>query len=364
MNKSSIEKLESIKIQVDESILVALKQMDSIDKKLLLVFEGSIFINILSIGDIQRSIINNLPLTTTIKHVLRKKPRIARETDSLSLVKSIMKEYRIECMPVVNSKKELVNVYFWEDIFGQEEKRQKHHFQIPVVIMAGGMGSRLKPLTNVIPKPLIPLGDNTIIEEIMNRFLNVGCDKFFLSVNYKAETIKHYFEQLNHKNYCIDYFQEDKPLGTAGSLYLIKDKIKSTFFVSNCDIIIDEDYSEILKYHREQENELTIVSALKHYPIAYGTIKTQDGGVLSELIEKPELTFQINSGMYILEPHLLEEIPENNFFHITALIENIQNRKGKVGVFPVSEGSWTDIGERDEYFRYISSLKSNQINTK
>jgi NDP-sugar pyrophosphorylase family protein len=172
-----------------------------------------------------------------------------------------------------------------------------------------------------------------------------------LSVNYKAETIKHYFNQLKKNEYKVAYFQEEKPLGTAGSLFLIKDKIKSTFFVSNCDIIINADYIEILKYHRENKNELTIVSALKHYPIPYGTIETKEDGVLIELKEKPELTFQINSGMYILEPHLLNEIPENDFFHITQLIENIQRRNGKVGVFPVSEGSWKDIGDWSEYLK-------------
>ncbi len=226
--------------------------------------------------------------------------------------------------------------------------------------MAGGKGTRLKPLTNVIPpKPLIPIGNKTIIEEIMDRFVDVGCNDFHISVNYKAETIKHYFKQLNHKDYIIDYFQEKTPpLGTAGSLFLVKNKIRTTFFVSNCDIIIDEDYSEILKYHRDNKNELTVVSALKHYPpIAYGTIETTEGGVLTKLVEKPELTFQINSGMYILEPpHLLNEIPENKFFHITQLIENIQKRNGKVGVFPISEGSWTDIGDWNEYVKITKVL--------
>jgi NDP-sugar pyrophosphorylase family protein len=222
--------------------------------------------------------------------------------------------------------------------------------------MAGGKGTRLKPLTNVIPKPLIPIGDKTIVEKIMDRFMSVGCRDFYFSVNYKAETIRHYFDTIEHKDYEITYFKEDKPLGTAGSLYLIRDKIETTFFVSNCDIIIDEDYSEILKYHRENKNELTIVAALKHYSIPYGTIKTGDNGLLIELIEKPELTFQINSGMYIMEPHLLSEIPENVFFHITHLIENIKKRNGKIGVFPVSEGSWKDIGERDMYLSFLKRI--------
>lgn len=323
--------------------------MDAANKKLLLVFDEEKFINILSIGDIQRAIIKNCPLETPINNILRNNTRIALETDSFDSIKQTMEEFRIECMPVIDIHNKLVDVYFWEDVFGKDKGINTNKLNLPVVIMAGGRGSRLKPLTNILPKPLIPLGKKTIIEEIMDRFVEVGCDTFHLSVNYKAETIKHYFEQLNNTEYHLNYFQEEKPLGTAGSLHLIRDKIKTSFFVSNCDIIIDEDYSEILNYHRHNNNELTIVSALKHFPIPYGIIETISGGVLDKLKEKPELTFQINSGFYIMEPNLLIEIPQNEFFHITHLIENIQKRKGKIGVFPVSEGSWKDIGAWDEY---------------
>lgn len=346
--------VDEISINSKSSIIQALKQMDDIDKKLLLVFEGDKFLNVLSIGDIQRSILKNVSLDSPVSAILRKNPRIANEEDSIESIKESMKKYRMECLPVVNKNNELIDIYFWEDIFGLKEKRKQVNLQLPVVIMAGGKGTRLKPLTNIIPKPLIPLGEKTIIEEIMDRFVNVGCSDFYLSVNYKAETLKHYFNELNNEEYKLSYFQEDKPLGTAGSLFLIKEKIKTTFFVSNCDIIINEDYNEILKYHIENKNELTIVSALKHYPIPYGTIETEEGGQLKVLKEKPELTYQINTGFYILEPHLLNDVPENKFFHITSLIENIRQREGRVGVFPVSEGSWKDIGEWNQYLQLIN----------
>lgn len=346
-------KIKDISIPIQNSILVALKQMDSIDRKLLLVFDKDKFVNVLSLGDIQRAILKNLSLDTSIKKILRIKTRISKSSDSIDSITQQMEKYRIECMPVVDNKGDLVEVYFWEDIFSDKDKPQKRKFNLPVVIMAGGKGERLKPLTNVMPKPLMPIGEKTIVEEIINRFVNAGCDSFSISINYKAKMIKHYFEELDHKNYNINFLEEEKSLGTAGSLFLIKNKINSTFFVSNCDIIINEDYSEILNYHQSNNNELTIVSALKHFSIPYGTIKTQKEGILTELIEKPELTFQINSGMYILEPHLLEEIPNNKFFHITHLIENIKKRNGIVGVFPVTEKSWIDIGELNNYLKII-----------
>ncbi|WP_460545713.1 sugar phosphate nucleotidyltransferase, partial [Echinicola sediminis] len=149
----------------------------------------------------------------------------------------------------------------------------------------------------------------------------------------------------------LNFFKEDKPLGTAGSLHLLKGKLKETFFVSNCDILIDEDYSQILKYHKENRNEITLVPALKHISIPYGTIETGENGVLENMAEKPNWTIKINAGLYVLEPSLIDEIPENEFFHITHLIEKVKKRNGRVGVFPVSEKSWKDIGEWDEYLR-------------
>ena len=220
--------------------------------------------------------------------------------------------------------------------------------------MAGGEGTRLRPLTNVIPKPLIPIGEKTMLEHIFDRFYKYGCKTFHISVNYKAALIEFYLKQQNLP-YILSFFREEKPLGTAGSLALLKGKIKETFFVSNCDILIEQDYSEILDFHRNQKNEITLVAALKHYPIPYGTLETAEGGKLLSLHEKPELTFKINSGMYILEPHLIDEIPDNKFFHITQLIEKVLERGGNVGVFPVSEKSWKDVGEAHLLKQYFNA---------
>lgn len=227
--------------------------------------------------------------------------------------------------------------------------------------MAGGQGTRMKPLTNIIPKPLIPIGEKTIIENIMDSFLEYGCSEFHLSVNYKSEVIRHYFEALANEAYHISYFEEDKPLGTAGSLQLLKDKIHSTFFVSNCDILINQDYGELLDFHRENKNEITVVAAMKHYPIPYGTIETKEDGLLAALIEKPEYTFKINAGFYILEPHLLDEIPRSKFYHITHLIEKLNSENRRVGVFPISQKSWQDIGEWSEYLDFLKYQKLIQL---
>lgn len=347
--------VSSLLISHKKTIISAMKHMDLIKRKLLIVLEENKYLGLVSIGDIQRAIIKNHKLTEPVSSIMRKDYIVAKPNQNIDDIKKLMIKLRAEFMPVVDSKNNLIDVYFWEDLFGETKKEPFFRFNLPVVIMAGGLGARLRPLTNVLPKPLIPIKDKTFIEEIFERFSNQGCDTFYISVNYKAELIEYYLQQQNLP-YKLNYFQEDQPLGTAGSLSLLKGKINETFFVSNCDILIDQDYSEVLNYHLENKNEITIVAALKHYPIAYGTIETGDNGKLLKLIEKPEVTFKINSGMYILEPHLLNEIPSNKFFHITELIENINARGGKAGVFPVSEKSWKDVGNWNEYNQIVSKL--------
>ena len=348
------QKYPDLIVNAEDNIISVLKKMDTSRRKLLIVMAEKQFKSLISIGDIQRAIIKNIDLAVPISQILRQKITVASTEDDLSLVKSRMKARRNEFMPVVSPSGELINIIFWEDLF--EEKHAPKaavNLNLPVIIMAGGQGTRLKPLTNVLPKPLIPIRNKTIIEDIMDRFVDCGCNDFFLSINYKAEIIRYYFDSLQNPEYRIDYFQEDKPLGTAGSLHLLKDKIHSTFFVTNCDIIIEQDYSEILNYHYENQNEITVVGAIKNYSIPYGTLTTREDGLLQTIQEKPEIIFKINTGFYILEPHLIKEIPNNRIYHITYLIEKLQQENRRVGVFPVSEKSWIDIGNWEEYLTHI-----------
>jgi len=350
--------IQQVSIQKERSLHSALKQMDEINRKLLIVLnDDGTFFSLLSIGDIQRAIIKNLPLNTKVSEIVRQDVTVAHPEDDLEKVKHQMRIRRNELMPIIDSQNRIVNVIFWEDLFTESRLSvsEDKKLNLPVVIMAGGKGTRLAPLTNVWPKPLIPINKKTIIEDIMDKFVEVGCNEFYLSVNYKAEVIKQYFENLNSPCYKISYIQEKKPLGTAGSLYLLRDKIHATFFVSNCDILINDDYAAIYEYHKTNHNEITMVGAMKSFPIPYGTIETGEGGQLKSIQEKPELSFKINTGMYILEPDLLHEIPEDEFFHITALIEKLHNEGRKVGVFPISEGSWNDIGSWQEYLLQVKN---------
>lgn len=353
-----IKNLSQISIKSDSPILQALKRMDEIRRKLLIVFENDKYTGLLSIGDIQRAIINNTDLGLPIKSIMRNDIILARRGDSIENIKVLMLKIRSEFMPVVNEEGHLVDIYFWEDFFGDKKPEPSLFFDLPVAIMAGGFGSRLRPLTNIIPKPLIPIREKTMLEEIFDHFAQYGCKRFYISVNYKADLIKYYI-QKKELGFQITYLEESKPLGTAGGLSLLKGKIDQTLFVTNCDILIDQDYSEILKYHYENKNEVTVVAALKHLAIPYGIIETGENGNLMILKEKPEITLKINSGMYIMEPSLINEIPDDNLLHITDFIGNLQSQGRRIGVFPVRQSSWLDVGDWKDYLEVLGQYRRN-----
>ena len=342
-------------ISPSTSLLDAMKKMDEVKVKNLFVFLEEKFCGLVTIGDIQRAIIKSIPLTEQVGKILNTTKIYASVDDSINEIKEKMHQIWADCMPVLDKEGNLKDIVFWKDVSRDDVQSERQPIHLPVVIMAGGKGTRLKPITNVIPKPLVPIGDKTILETILNQFEGIGCHKFYMSVNYKADMMKYYLSQLDHK-YDIEFFQEDKPLGTIGSVSLLKGKITTPFFVSNCDSINEQDYRDVYDYHVENHNDLTIVTMVKTFKIPYGVIETGEDGLMTALSEKPELTYQVNTGVYILNPSCIDEIPEGEFFHITHLMEKIKARGGRVGCFPVSEHAWKDMGEWPEYLKMINVL--------
>lgn len=346
--------LHKIGIHPQASILNALKQMDEIKRKLLIVINNQTYIGLLSIGDIQRAIIKGFDLNRPVEDIMRNDYVVAQIDDDIDEIKQVMLGIRAEFMPVLDRSFRIVKVIFWDDIFKNKKRIISEEISLPVVIMAGGVGSRLKPITNIIPKALLPIKNKTMIEEIVDRFSSVGCSRYFITINYKADLIKYYLNDFM-QSFEVTYIQEDIPMGTAGSLSFLKGVINETFFLTNCDILIEQDYSEILQYHRDNQNVITIIASLKHLPIPYGTIETGENGSLTKLIEKPEVLFKINSGMYILEPSALEAVPSQTIFNMTDLISRLQSENKKIGVFPISQRSWIDVGNWTDYLGVIKS---------
>ncbi|WP_297438401.1 sugar phosphate nucleotidyltransferase [uncultured Clostridium sp.] len=233
---------------------------------------------------------------------------------------------------------------------------EKGRLNVPVVIMAGGKGTRLYPYTKILPKPLILIGDIPIVERIINKFNDIGCSEYYLTVNYKKDMIKSYFDEIE-KAYTINHIVEDRPLGTGGGLYLLRNKINKTFFLSNCDVLIDADYKEIYKYHKENNNIITMICAKKNLIIPYGVVNLNDKGKIDSIVEKPEYTFLTNTGMYVVEAEVLDKIEVNVFLDFPTLIEKLRCEGKSVGVYSISEDCWMDMGQVDEMKKMIDRLE-------
>lgn len=343
----------------------ALKRLDQAASGILFVTDDQgHLLGALSDGDARRAILAGVALDSPIAGTFNTAPYTLQvENFDRRAARQLFLERRIKVIPLVDHDGCLKDVLTWECFFSCEDVPPppppvNADLQVPVVIMAGGKGTRLAPFTNVLPKPLIPIGEKTILEMIVDEFHRFGAQEFHLTVNYRGEMIRAYMDGLE-KDYSVHYAWERDFCGTAGSLTLVRDHIHSDFIVSNCDILVKANYSDVLKFHRDNGAMLTVVSAIQHHAIPYGVIDFKPGGVVEGIREKPEYTVNINTGVYVLSQDCLCLIPENEFFHMTHLIEKILSMGGKVMTYPVNENDYIDIGQWSEYHSAIERLKGN-----
>ena len=324
----------------NETILNVLKKIDKSGKGIVFICDNNKLLASVTDGDIRRYIIKNANIDDTIKKIGNYNPHYVFEKDKINY-KKYMEEKGVTSLPILDENKNIVDIKFLK----KDIKKVDSKINVPVVIMAGGKGTRLKPYTNILPKPLIPIGEKTITEHIIDSFEKYGCTNFYMIVNYKKNFIKTYFNEINKK---IDFIDEDTFLGTGGGLSLIKDKIKDTIFLTNCDVLIDYDYSEILKQHKKTGNIATVICIEKNQNLSYGVMETDDEGNILKIKEKPKFSFIINTGIYILEPEFIQAIPENTFIHITDVIKNFIKQGKKIGTYVLNEDNWLDMGQFDE----------------
>ena len=340
------ERYNQVLVKPDMPLREALKQMDKAALQVLIVVDDEDkLLGIITDGDARRAIMNGIDFKEPVSSIMTKNPIAMPYSDDKNEALKLMKKYVLRHIPVIDKENKVIGLVLWRD-FLNDGKVAYSSKDTLVVIMAGGEGARLDPFTKILPKPLIPVGEKPIIELIMDNFRKHGFNKFLISLNYRAEMIKMYFSE-NPNNYQIDYVQEKKFLGTVGSLSLIKSKLRDTFILSNCDIIIDANFDSLLSYHKENKNKVTILAVMRHIRIPYGVLKMQNAD-LDELIEKPEYHFIVNSGIYALEPNIIDLIPENEPMDMPDLLLLAKKKGFKIQVYPMS-CSWFDVGEWEEY---------------
>ncbi len=330
---------------IDESVpaIEAMRRLDEAGRRILFVAPDGVLKAVLTDSDIRRYILRGGDLALPVSNVANYSPR-SLPLSERARARQFLAEQFIDAVPLLDKAGRIAGVVFQNEF---DDVRHAAPVTAPVVIMAGGAGTRLYPYTKILPKPLIPIGDNPILEHVIERFCGFGCADFTLILNHKRNMIKSYFADTPH-GYTLRFAEEDKPLGTGGGLCLLKGVINETFFLTNCDILIDADYADILNFHQKNGHEVTIVCAAKHYTIPYGVVELDEAGRLAAFSEKPEMNFLTNTGMYVVNPGVLDEIEDDVHQGFPDIITRCREKGASVGVYPISERSWMDMGQLEE----------------
>ena len=335
--------MSDVYIEEDKNILEAMRQIDKSGKKILFVHKDHRLRASLTDGDIRRLILRKGNLQLTVKDAANYHPKYLYENES-DLAIHIIKEQRIDAVPIVDKEHVIKKIVFADNSLLEFDMFER---EIPIVIMAGGLGTRLSPYTNILPKPLIPVGDYPIVEHIINRFSTYGCRQFYMIVNYKRNMIKAYFDELD-KDYQIEFITEEKILGTGGGISLLKGKIKETFILTNCDILIDDDLTKAYRQHVESGNLITMICSLKNFIIPYGVVSVGENGTIESIKEKPNIPYFTNTGCYFVEPKVVEDLTYNEPIDFFFFFKKYMAEGKTVGVYPISEKAWLDMGQLDE----------------
>ncbi len=329
---------------VGSSLLLISEAMQKIDHNakgiLFLTDERGSLAGCVTDGDIRRFLLAGGKMSDNIMQAANCKPKVAHV---LTEAKSMYHEQNYVGIPIIDKEGKITDIYSGDD----QKSKVRTALNIPVVINAGGRGTRLDPFTRVLPKPLIPVGDLPIIEHIMKEYQSYDCNEFHIIINYKRDLMKAYFAD-NDNHYNITWYDEMEPLGTGGGLSLLRGKLRDTFFFANCDALLTANYESMLKFHKENGHTITMICAYKNINIPYGVVEMGINGTIKDMREKPLMSFLTNTGIYIVEPEVINDIENNVPIGFPDIVEKERQKGKQVAVFPVSEKDWMDMGQLPE----------------
>lgn len=302
------------------------------------VDEDEKLLGLITDGDIRKAILNN---NLDLEHIINKNPHKLHLDTSKNQIVNYLKKIHRRHIPLVDDENRFIKVFTLDEI----DFNLKPNW---VVIMAGGLGTRLGELTKDTPKPMLKVGAKPMIEHIIDIFVSHGFTKFMLSVNYKAEVIKDYFGDGSKFGIEVKYLEEKKRLGTGGALSLINIEINEPFFVTNGDVLSSLDYEKLLTYHKEQSATATMCIRKDNYQIPYGVIEIDNNNNIEAMKEKPIKEFFINTGIYVLNPDVLNYVPKNEFFDLPSLFDVMKSKGISTKGFEITD-YWIDMGKPSDY---------------
>jgi len=347
-------------IPLDSTIHQAVEEMNVSRAGIVMVVEGDRkLVATITEGDVRRAILANIDFNGPIQLLLEQKSGTDRpepitlddSADRDSMLR-LMQAHDLRLLPLVNEDKQVVDLITLDEFVPQVDLPPQ------AIIMAGGLGTRLRPLTDDLPKPMLSVGDQPLMEIIIGQLRDAGIKQVNISVHHSPEKITDYFGDGKDFGVEINYLTEERPLGTAGALALM-DSPQETVLVMNGDILTQVDFKAMMAYHRESSAELTLAVNRYELQVPYGVIEC-DGAFVTSITEKPVISSFINAGIYLLEPSIFSEIPQDTYFDMTSLIQNLLDAGRVVSAFPIRE-YWLDIGEKNDYIQAQKDLESDGI---
>lgn len=333
---------DNIKLKSTSTIKEALTIIDNGAMQIALVVDNSDkLLGTLTDGDIRRGILKGLDLDSSIESIIFKSPTVAKMSNTKEEILKIALLKKLHQIPIVNENNEIIGIQEIEQLIKPKNKSNK------VILMVGGLGTRLRPLTENTPKPMLKVGDKPILQTIVEKFAEYGYTNIIMCVNYKSHIIQDYFGDGSSFGVNIEYILENDRMGTAGALSLLQNKPLEPFFVMNGDLLTNVNFEHLQDYHLANNSLATMCVREYDFQIPYGVVNVQESEIIS-IEEKPIQKFFVSAGIYMLSPEVLEFIPKDKFYDMPTLFNELINSKKNIISFPLRE-YWLDIGRIDEY---------------
>ena len=334
--------VNDIKLSINSTIKDALQTINNGGLQIAIVVdENDALVGTVTDGDIRRGLLNGLDLNSSVSLVVHKSPSIASVGDTKESILKIALAKKLHKIPLVDELGKLVGIEDIEDIIKPVGKTNR------VILMVGGLGTRLRPLTKDMPKPMLKVGNKPILQTIVEKFAEYGFVNITMCVNFNASIIRDYFGDGKEFGVNIDYVLEQKRMGTAGALSLLKERPSEPFFVMNGDLLTNVNFEHIFNYHTLHKATATMCVREYDYEVPYGVVKMNDNKII-EIAEKPVQKFFVSAGIYMLSPEILDLIPQDEFYDMPTLFEKAIAQDKNVISFPIHE-YWIDIGRLEEY---------------
>jgi len=337
-----MKNIENVKLHINSTIKQALEIIDKAAMQIaLIVDENDKLLGTLTDGDIRRGLLKGLDLNSSIESIVFKTPTIAKISDTKEDILKIALSRKLHQIPIVDENGKIIGIQEIEELIKPKEKANK------VILMVGGLGTRLRPLTDNIPKPMLKVGNKPILQTIIEKFAEYGYTNVVLCVNYKSHVIEDYFGDGSEFGVNIEYVFEEQRMGTAGALSLLKQKPSEPFFVMNGDLLTNVNFEHLDSYHITNNSMGTMCVREYDFQVPYGVVNIKGSKILS-IEEKPTHKFFVSAGIYMLSPEILEYIPQNKFYDMPTLFEKLISEDKNIISFPLRE-YWLDIGRIEEY---------------